>query len=103
MKSGSPINQAAGSSFARSLGAADALGRQWRSGKAPALEDFLTEWTSAEWPPALPRPAVSARELAALVSLDQRERWRRGQRPAAEEYLQRFPQLLCDEELALDV
>ena len=51
----------------------------------------------------LPRSAVSARELAALVSLDQRERWRRGQRPAAEEYLRRFPQLLSDEELALDV
>ena len=100
MKSGSPISQAAGGSFARSPGAAAELGRQWRSGKAPALEDFLAEWSSAEW---LERSAVSARELAALVSLDQRERWRRGQRPAAEEYLRRFPQLLSDEELALDV
>src|SRR4029453_4372566 len=72
-------------------------------GQVPALEDFLAKWSTAEWSSALPRQAVSARELAALVSLDQRERWRRGQRPAAEEYLRRFPQLLSDNELALDV
>jgi serine/threonine protein kinase/WD40 repeat protein len=98
MKSGSPISQVAGRSVARSPGAAAELGRQWRSGNAPPLEDFLAEWSSAE-----PRSAVSTRELASLVSLDQRERWRRGQRPAAEEYLRRFPQLLSDEELVLDV
>jgi VanZ family protein len=72
MKSGSPISQAAGGSVARSPGVAAELGRQWRSGKAPALEDFLADWSSAEL-----GPAVSARELAELVSLDQRERWRR--------------------------
>src|SRR5262245_16752647 len=96
MNSGSPISQAARG--ARSSGAAAELGRQWRCGKAPVLEDFLADWSSAG-----PRPAVSARELAELVSFDQRERWRRDQRPAAEEYLRRFPQLLSDDELALDV
>src|SRR5678815_3601359 len=98
MKSASPISQATGGSFAGSLGAAAELGRQWRSGNAPALEDFLADWSSGEL-----RTAVSNRELANLVSLDQRERWRRGQRPAAEEYLRQFPQLLSDDELALDV
>src|SRR5262245_19857514 len=96
MNSGSPISQAARG--ARSSGAAAELGRQWRCGKAPVLEDFLADWSSAG-----PRPAVSARELAELVSFDQRERWRHDQRPAAEEYLRRFPQLLSDDELALDV
>ena len=98
MKSASPISQATRDSFAGSHGAAVELGRQWRSGNAPALEDFLTDWSSDEL-----RPAVSARELAELVTLDQRQRWHRGQRPAAEDYLQLFPQLLSDDELALDV
>ncbi|HZL90049.1 MAG TPA: tetratricopeptide repeat protein [Pirellulaceae bacterium] len=103
MKSGSPISQAAGGSFARSPGAESELGRQWRQGKTPTIEDFLAEWSSAERSSALSRPAVTARELAALVSLDQRERWRRGERPSAEAYLQQFPQLAADDELALDV
>src|SRR5689334_17443118 len=98
MKSASPISQTTGGSFAGSLGAAAELGRQWRGGNAPALEDFLANWSSVEQ-----RPAVSPYELAELVSLDQREKWRRGQRVAAEEYLHRFPQLLNDDELALDV
>src|SRR6185436_17875829 len=97
MKSGSPISRAGEGSFARSSGTAAELRRQWRN-CLPVLENFLADWSSDEL-----RPAVSARDLVELVSLDQRERWRRGQRPAAEEYLRRFPQLLSDEELALDV
>ncbi len=46
---------------------------------------------------------VSGTELAAVTRVDLRERWRCGQRPAAEEYLARYPQLGANEEAAVDI
>ncbi len=46
---------------------------------------------------------VSGAELAAVARVDLRERWRSGQRPTAEEYLGRFPQLAAAEESAVDM
>ncbi len=46
---------------------------------------------------------VSGTELAAVTRVDLRERWQCGQRPAAEEYLARFPQLAAAEEAAVDM
>jgi len=46
---------------------------------------------------------VSGSELAALTGVDLRERWRCGHRPAAEEYLARYPQLAAAEEAAVDI
>jgi len=46
---------------------------------------------------------LSDTELAAVVRVDLRERWRQGERPAAEEYLARFPRLAAVEEAAVDI
>src|SRR6476659_6822378 len=72
-------------------GAAEELARSWRAGQQPELEAFLAG------------RHVDPHELGRLVNIDQQERWRRGQRPTAEDYLSRFSQLAADEELALDV
>jgi serine/threonine-protein kinase len=98
MKLESVADLALDASGVPSRGALAELKRQWRCGNAPRLEDFLREWSSSEW-----TERIGDRELLSLVSWDQLERWRRGQRPTAEEYLQRFPQLAADDELALDV
>ncbi|MFO0845750.1 MAG: protein kinase [Gemmataceae bacterium] len=45
----------------------------------------------------------SATALAATLRQDQRRRWRGGERPLAEEYLARHPELLGDAEAALDL
>jgi eukaryotic-like serine/threonine-protein kinase len=42
-------------------------------------------------------------ELAAALRLDQRRRWRGGERPLAEEYLARHPELVGDAEAAVDL
>ena len=79
-------------------GAVADLQQRWKRETAPPLEDFLQEWSSSDC-----AVRIGERELVSLVSLDQLERWRRGQRPTAEEYLRRFPQIAADDELALDV
>src|SRR5262245_25539393 len=98
MKPGSASDFSVDWPGSRYRGAAAELKQRWQRGAGPPLEDFLQEWSSPEW-----ANSISARELASLIGLDQRERWCRGQRPAAEEYLLRFPQLAADDELALDV
>ena len=53
----------------------------------------------------LPRRRAGARpeEAVAVLRADQRERWRAGEPVAAEWYFERFPGLLADPELALDL
>ncbi len=53
----------------------------WRSGGLPRIEDYLAEADAAD------RPAL----LRELVALERELRRRGGQRPAVEEYLDRFP------------
>src|SRR5262245_43372107 len=65
---------------------------QWRHGQGPRVEEFLAR--AGELPPA---------DLVAVLRVDQRERWRRGERVPAEAYLQRHPRLLADAEAVLDL
>ncbi|MFQ3594405.1 MAG: serine/threonine-protein kinase, partial [Gemmataceae bacterium] len=67
------------------------LWQLWRSGQPPALRDFLAQY-----------PEASTAQIAAAIGVDQYERWQRGERPLAEEYLQLLPpgpdqaQAACD-------
>src|SRR5438132_14186810 len=64
----------------------------WRQGERPNVDAFLTQ-ASALFPP----------QLAAVLRVDQRERWQTGERIVAETYLQRYPALGANPENALDV
>src|SRR5690348_4815454 len=71
-------------------GLAARLRQGWRHGQRPSLAELLAE-----------QAPVSPAELAALVRVDQYERWRVGERPLVEDYLRQHPALAEDEELAL--
>jgi serine/threonine-protein kinase len=70
---------------------ADELSRLWHAGLSPDLDAFLAQ---AE--------PLSPAELAAVLRVDRRRRWERGERIPAECYLERFPKLSEDPESALD-
>jgi serine/threonine protein kinase len=63
----------------------------WRQGRRPRLPDFLAA-----------RPALSPAEAAAVIAVDQYERWSAGERVDAEDYLKLLPegrdrdQAVCD-------
>jgi Protein kinase domain len=46
---------------------------------------------------------VAADQLAAVLRVDQAQRWDRGERPVAEDYLQRYPRVGEDPDAALDL
>ena len=71
---------------------AAALEALWQQGDRPDLEAFVAA-----------AGTVSPRQLADLVAVDRRERWRAGERVPAEDYFRRFPTLHADPGLALDV
>jgi hypothetical protein len=71
--------------------AADRYARLWEGGR-PDLDEFL----AAAGP-------LAADELAAVLRVDQRERWRAGERVPAEEYVGRLPGDPPDAECALDL
>jgi serine/threonine protein kinase/tetratricopeptide (TPR) repeat protein len=73
-------------------GPAQRLWQLWRQGQQPDVLDFLAR--AAE-----PTPA----EVAAALLVDQRERWRLGDRRLAEAYLELFPRLRGDFEYALEL
>jgi len=73
-------------------GAVGRLGRLWREGGRPDVDAFLA--AAGPLPPA---------EAAALLRLDQRERWQAGERVPAEEYLRRHPGLRDRPEAAIDL
>jgi hypothetical protein len=77
---------------ARPPDAAERLLRLWQAGQRPDVTDFL-----AQAGPLAPA------QLAAVLRVDQRQRWLAGERVAAEVYLQRHPDLADDAEAALDV
>jgi eukaryotic-like serine/threonine-protein kinase len=68
--------------------------RLWRGNDAPSIDEFILRISERE--------SVSPRDLAAVVRVDLRERWRRGQRPDAAEYLSKYA-ALAEAELAVDV
>jgi serine/threonine protein kinase/WD40 repeat protein len=61
-------------------------------GMVPGIEAFLAEW-----------PGISPRDLAAVVRVDLRQRWRQGERPTAEDFLRRFPQLQSEVDSVVDL
>ncbi len=69
------------------------LWQQWQQGQQPQVRTFLARF-GKELPPG---------RLAALLRVDQRERWNRGQRIPVEDYFRDHPQLLADAEAALDL
>ncbi len=87
-----PIDPADTAATRANLSPAKEFSRRWRAGARPTLDDFLAE-----------RGTLSASELTAVARIDLRERWLRGERPDAAEYLQRYPQLATDSESAVDV
>src|SRR5205823_23758 len=53
--------------------------------------------------PTLPIADISVAGLLALLRQDQRLRWRRGERPRVEDYLDRYPALWADGDAVLDL
>jgi tRNA A-37 threonylcarbamoyl transferase component Bud32 len=72
--------------------AAERLLHLWQAGQRPDVTAFL-----AQAGPLAPT------QLAAVLRVDQRQRWQAGERVPAEVYLQRHPELEDDTEAALDV
>lgn len=66
--------------------------RQWQTGAYPRIETYLSQI-----------PAISLRELAAVVRVDLRQRLRRGEELAASDYLTRFPQLSAEPVQVIDL
>jgi tetratricopeptide (TPR) repeat protein/tRNA A-37 threonylcarbamoyl transferase component Bud32 len=73
-------------------GAAHRLWRLWEQGRQPELANFLT--TAGPLGPL---------DLAAVLRVDQQQRWRLGQHIPAEQYLQGYPEVAADAEAALDM
>jgi serine/threonine protein kinase len=70
---------------------ADRYSRLWEK-ERPDLDSFLAQ-----------AGPLGAEELAAVIRVDQRERWQVGERVPAEHYLQRLPGEALDPEIALDL
>jgi WD40 repeat protein/tetratricopeptide (TPR) repeat protein/tRNA A-37 threonylcarbamoyl transferase component Bud32 len=66
--------------------------QRWQRGNLQDVRAFLAEIG--------PMPA---QQVAAVLLVDQRERWHRGQRPLAETYLAEYPELDHDPEAAVDL
>jgi serine/threonine-protein kinase len=64
----------------------------WDAGRIPDVDEFLAG-----------AGGLTVAEAAAVLRIDQRERWRRGERLSAEGYLARHPEIATDSENAIDV
>jgi len=73
-------------------GAAHELWRLWQQGHRPDVRDFVAR--SGELTPV---------DLANILRVDQRLRWKRGERVFAEEYFQAFPALTTAVDQAIDL
>ncbi|HJT76119.1 MAG TPA: serine/threonine-protein kinase, partial [Gemmataceae bacterium] len=71
---------------------AERLLQLWLLGRRPDVRDFLSQ--TGELTPA---------QVVAVLRVDQRQRWEGGERAPAEAYLQWYPALRADPELALDL
>src|SRR5688500_10811275 len=68
------------------------LWRLWRQGQRPDVRRFLSE-----------AGPLTPEQLAAVLAVDQRERWLGGERVGAEDYLRDHPALAADVERALEL
>jgi hypothetical protein len=68
------------------------LSQMWGRGQRPDVHQLVA--AAGDLPPS---------ELAAILAVDQRERWRAGERVAAEAYLRAYPALQADAEAALEL
>jgi serine/threonine protein kinase len=68
------------------------LSHLWRQGQRPDVHDFLARVGT-----------LSLAQLAAVLAVDQRERWQSGERILAEAYLKPYPALQADIEKALEL
>ena len=64
----------------------------WRAGQRPLVKDFLADAGD-----------LSPEQVLAVLVVDQCERWNRGERVAAESYLQAFPALTGNLEMAIEL
>jgi WD40 repeat protein len=71
---------------------AQRLWQLWRQGQQPDVRTFLAD--AGQLPPA---------EVAAALLVDQRERWRLGERIRIEDYLRLYPHLCADDEYVLEL
>jgi serine/threonine-protein kinase len=72
--------------------AAEQLWQLWRRGQRPEVDAFLAR-----------AGPLSPDRVAAVLRVDQRERWQAGEHILAEMYLQRHPQLQAETETAVDL
>jgi formylglycine-generating enzyme required for sulfatase activity len=70
----------------------DAFERLWANGSSPDLDVFVSSVG-----------AVESTQLSRLARIDQAERWQRGDRRSAEDYLDRYPELQADHDSAVDL
>src|SRR5262245_10291156 len=92
---GPPVDPLSVSPLQRSAGEFDPAAefdRLWQGGPAPDLPAFLAR-----------AGILSPAELAAVVCVDQRARWDRGERILAEQYLADYPLLQDDPESCADI
>jgi WD40 repeat protein len=68
------------------------LSGQWRQGRRLDVAEFLAGFAD-----------LNASEVVAVLLVDQRERWQRGERIPAESYLHRFPALAGDTEAVVEL
>jgi hypothetical protein len=71
---------------------AERLRQLWHDGRPPDLSAFLAEVGS-----------LSTADLAAVLRVDQRQRWQNGERVPAESYLERHPGVRADGEAVVDL
>src|SRR5262245_24155538 len=65
---------------------------RWRQGERPDVREFLIRNSD-----------LSPSQVVALLRVDQRERWAKNERVSAAAYLQDFPSVRCDTELAVEL
>jgi eukaryotic-like serine/threonine-protein kinase len=87
-----PVPPAAHPGPAPARDAAERLRDLWQQGGHPDVGAFLAE--AGPLPPA---------KLAAVLRVDQRERWQAGERVRAEDYLRRYPDVSAEPEAAIDL
>jgi serine/threonine-protein kinase len=71
---------------------AERLWQQWQQGQRPDVDAFLAQ-----------AGPLSPDEVAAVLRVDQRQRWQAGERVLAESYLERHPEVRADPEPAIDL
>ncbi len=93
--SGSPEGLRPAASSRNASDSTDPVGQLlqlWQQGQQPEVRSFLARLGGD----------LSPTQVAAIVRIDQRERWTRGERIQAEVYLRDFPEVRADESAALD-